>query len=286
MPHVSAESKAAADAWSPAEDDVIVNTFPKSGTTLAQNLCEQLRTNAGGYGDFEEITERQPWIAFALDCGQDLDGEQCARPRLFKEHQLFSAVNAGCRYITTIRDPARVLASWHAFQKAKGRAPYAGQTDANQLVRETPEVFAAAGIFGTNVWEFYREVYALRRDPRVLVLCYEELAGPEQPRCIAAAARFLGLPDDAARDAAVAKLLSREVMLQHVHRFDDHFIAERQRAVGTACRIMEPSAKVTPGRHSELNAHTRAWLEAQWQEQVCASTGLASYAELVAAVRQ
>jgi hypothetical protein len=120
MPHISPESKRIAESFKLRSTDVIVLSFPKTGTTWLQNCCEQLRTGAAGY-DFEDITIRHPWLEFAYDLGQDLDDEQVAHPRIFKSHQLLSAVNTGGKYICIVRDPEATLMSWFAFQKAKGR---------------------------------------------------------------------------------------------------------------------------------------------------------------------
>ena len=61
MPHISPESKRIGETFQLRPTDVIVISFPKTGTTWTQNCCEQLRTGAGGY-DFDDITIRQPWI--------------------------------------------------------------------------------------------------------------------------------------------------------------------------------------------------------------------------------
>ena len=75
MPHISPESKLTGETYQLRPTDVVVLSFPKTGTTWLQNCCEQLRTGAGGY-DFEDITVRHPWIEFAYDLGQDLDDER------------------------------------------------------------------------------------------------------------------------------------------------------------------------------------------------------------------
>lgn len=62
--------------------DVFITTYPKCGTTWVTFICHCLRTR--GDESFGEITEVVPWTIFAEDCGQDLDAEQAADPRLFK----------------------------------------------------------------------------------------------------------------------------------------------------------------------------------------------------------
>ena len=154
MPHVSPESKRIAETFKLRPTDVVVLSFPKTGTTWTQTVCEQLRTNAGGYDGFDDIDERQPWLEFAYDCGQDLEDEQIVEsPRIFKSHQLLSAINPGGKYLCIVRDPAATLMSWFSFQKAKGRPGYAEYDDVNEYIANRPELFNGQIIFGTNIWE-------------------------------------------------------------------------------------------------------------------------------------
>ena len=196
MPHVSPSSKRIAEAYRLRPSDVVVLSFPKTGTTWTQTVCEQLRTNAEGYDGFDDITERQPWLEFAHDCGQDLDDETYGKsilllqeeegeepklatvdtkgegsdesqppssllstrgplltPRIFKSHQLLSAINPGGKYLCIVRDPAATLLSWFDFQKAKGRPGYAEYEDANEYIADRSELFSGNHIFGTNLWE-------------------------------------------------------------------------------------------------------------------------------------
>ena len=176
MPHVSPQSMKIAEQYSLRPSDVVVLSFPKTGTTWTQTVCEQLRTNAEGYEGFNDITERQPWLEFAHDCGQNLDDDihgmvpqnekndavaednrqrkgPVLTPRIFKSHQLLSAINPGAKYLCIVRDPAATLMSWFDFQKAKGRPGYAEYADANEYIANRPELFSGNHIFGTNLWE-------------------------------------------------------------------------------------------------------------------------------------
>merc|ERR1719343_805020 len=146
MPHVSPQSKKNAENYQLRPTDIVILSFPKTGTTWTQTVCEQIRTHAEGYEGFGDITERQPWLEFAWDCGQNLDDEiygfiprphkpiegasatttqrPVLTPRIFKSHQLLSAINPGAKYLCIVRDPASTLQSWFDFQKAKGRPDY------------------------------------------------------------------------------------------------------------------------------------------------------------------
>lgn len=202
MPHVSPESKRIAETYRLRPTDVVVLSFPKTGTTFTQTVCEQLRTNAEGYDGFDDITERQPWLEFAYDCGQDLDDEkhgipanntadtnagQILTPRIFKSHQLLSAINPGAKYLCIVRDPSATLLSWFDFQKAKGRPGYAEYEDVNQYIANRPELFAGNCIFGTNIWEVRK---SRRNRVKVQCLLYNRVGHPIEGWCFR---RFLSL---------------------------------------------------------------------------------------------
>jgi hypothetical protein len=119
-PAVSSASFMNAVRWTPRPTDVAIVTYTKCGTTWLQQICHQLRT--GGDMNYEEITAVSPWLDFALDCGVVLEDEQTGAsgeplvPRVWKSHQRLAAINCGCKYIVTLRDPAR-------FSGSKPRMP-------------------------------------------------------------------------------------------------------------------------------------------------------------------
>lgn len=262
MPHVSPQSKKNAENYQLRPTDIVILSFPKTGTTWTQTVCEQIRTRAEGYEGFGDITERQPWLEFAYDCGQNLDDEiygliphqhknikdatattptrPVLTPRIFKSHQLLSAINPGAKYICIVRDPASTLLSWFDFQKAKCRPGYTEYADANEYIANRSELFSGNHIFGTNLWEMYAEVWSARNDPSVKALVYEGLIADATNGYInhfPIIANFLGCrrrnKNENENETSenkfyerVASLVSREEMIKHVNKFDDHFIAE------------------------------------------------------------
>ena len=82
-------------------DDVLIATYPKTGTTWTMQVMHQIRCVAAGVAadgeSFEEITEVVPWDVLALDCGQDLNASQGVKPRLFKSHESAETAARGGR---------------------------------------------------------------------------------------------------------------------------------------------------------------------------------------------
>lgn len=136
----------------------------------------------------------------------------------------------------------------------------------------------------------YLELWSARNDSSVKILVYEGLVA-DAPNGygnhLPIIADFLGISgkdrdqiETRALYEKVARLVSREKMIRHVDKFDDHFIAEAGKKYGRALRIMEPAAKVRPkGGRTELSEATIEWLEDQWFERMTPLTGHATYDE-------
>lgn len=106
--------------YEPLPTDVIVTTYPKSGTTLTQQLAYQIVVAAGGASpsdpsgmDFDDICRVVPIVEFGPAHGfAPFD----TTPRLFKSHfpaNLFTTKVQ--RHLVVIRDPAAFTASYLDF---------------------------------------------------------------------------------------------------------------------------------------------------------------------------
>lgn len=104
------------DIYEPRDSDVVVTTFPKSGTTLTQQLTYQTVIATGGAGEkdpdgltFEDLCEVAPWVDFGPEHGF-VDYE--SNPRVFKSHvtpTLFKDTKQ--KHIVVIRNPKAYPAS-------------------------------------------------------------------------------------------------------------------------------------------------------------------------------
>lgn len=267
----SPEGAAYARSFKPRPTDVLIATYPKSGTTWMQQIVHGLRT--GGGMDFSEITAVAPWIEMAHDMGIDLDAEQAAEPRAFKTHWRGDEVPRGCRYITVIRDPKDVAVSfYHFFEDWMFEA---GSIALNDFVRD----FFVPGSRSGRYWEHLLSWWDYRGRDDTLLLSFEDMKAdlPGTVRRVAAFLRIDAPPeslDIATRQATI------EFMKAHERQFDDHLLRAAREA---ACGLPSGgrSSKVRAGRvgdHKQsLNAETVALLDGIWRDTIGATLGYPDY---------
>jgi len=245
--------------------DIVVATFPKTGTTLVTWICHLLRTGGGGDLDgFDTMYEVVPWPLLSWDIGYDpnVQGSQYF-PRVFKSHLRLASVYRGCRYIVTVRRPECAALSFYNFFLAK-QVPLAREMDFSTFVVETPFLKGREG--RASIWEFYREYHAARDCSSVLVLVYEDLI-EDMPKHIRMIASFLGIEADDELVGTVAEMSTKEYMARHMEKFDEPY--ERAKELGRAGDLSQlaPGAKVAVRRHRQtLTAEARRFLEDRWNE--------------------
>jgi len=104
------------NTYKPRDTDVVVTTFPKSGTTLTQQLTYQVVVATGGVGEkdpdgmtFDDICEVVPYVDFGPKHGFP-DYE--SNPRVYKSHATHSMFNDTVqKHIVVIRNPKAYPAS-------------------------------------------------------------------------------------------------------------------------------------------------------------------------------
>jgi hypothetical protein len=269
--------------------DVFVSTFPKTGTTLLQQVIHQLRT--GGRIDFEEITEEVPWLEVGPSVGLDINLPQAASPRCFKSHQLLSALahleENGAKFVCAMRDPEKTLLSHFKFMLSHGH-PSTASRDINVFIKSSftlgpdgeGELLPQ---FGGTLWDHYVEYWQCRLLPNVKVVSFEQLSGDLESH-LDGLNSFLGLPplDDKLRTVALEHC-QKDWMQTHSRLFDDHTLAARINAI-----MKKSFASVSKVNHdtsgedavTELSDESRAVLARMWKEKVWPVTGHASYTEM------
>jgi aryl sulfotransferase len=174
------------------DDDIVVATYAKSGTTLTQQICLQLIT--GGDPDiFGGGAEASPWIDFRVTPDARLVAEEQTLRRVLKTHLPIENLvfSPKARYLVVARDPRDVAWSWH-----------------NHIANITPEFLAAQPGMTLDVpdlhifyhafldgpgqpepyWPHIQGWWDARHLPNVLLLHYAEFLAdlPGSIRCIAA----------------------------------------------------------------------------------------------------
>lgn len=261
--------------------DIVVATFPKSGTTWMQQICHGLR--AYGDMDFEEIGRVAPWIErghmFGIDATQPQDHE----PRVFKTHLEYANVNKGARYIHIVRDPKDVLVSFYRFLSMALIDPDAISIDtfadvwlfADQLAeRADPDA-----PFGPNLYNYWRHLidwWRARDVAPVLTLAYEQMHR-NLPLHVARVAEFMGIASYASRVDLATLQATFEFMAAHRDQFSDHF-------PGTDLLLVKVVDGEVGGHASRIDAALAARIDAAWQHYVTPELGFESYGELVEAL--
>jgi len=273
--------------------DIIVATFSKTGTTLVTWLCHLIRLAVANGVDFdfeahfqslETLYQVVPWPLLSWDIGYDpnVDGNEYT-PRVFKSHLRMASIYRGCKYIVTVRDPAKTTLSFYNFLLAK-KVPSVLEMDVSSFLLDTPFVLGRPG--RASLWDYYKEYHILRDCPSVLVLVYEDLV-KDMPRGIRIISQFMDLhavPDELVQK--VTAMASREYMAQYNTLFDEPY--ERAAKLGRACDFSQlaPGDKVATKVHTQtLNDKAEEFLAEQWQKNL-APLGYENYDDFAATFRE
>lgn len=260
-------------------DDVIITTYPKSGTTWTQQICHGLRS--GGDMDFREISWVAPWIERGHMFGIDTRIEQRFRPRVFKTHLPYAHVNKGARYLHVVRDPKDVLVSFYGFLSHGIIDPAAISLDdfaetwlLADLMQDVAVTSGPIGPYWHNYWRHLLDWWAARDEAPVLTIAYEhmrrDLAGQ-----VARIAEFMQLPRDTARLDIATRQATFEFMEAHKDQFSDELPGVPKRLV----KVVRGQVGAHRGVVSPALAER---IDAAWRHYVTPVLGCASYDEFIA----
>ncbi|KAL7523674.1 hypothetical protein ACHAXR_000283, partial [Thalassiosira sp. AJA248-18] len=170
-------------------------------------------SSSSSIGGFETLYEVVPWPMLSYDIGIDpnVHGSELT-PRVFKSHLRMASIYPGCKYVVTIRDPARTAISFYNFFIAK-RVPFLVEEenalgddgkddirllmDVSTFLVETP--FVRGSDHRASIWEYYAEYHALLDCPNVLMLVYEDFISNDETRRmdnIRLLGKFMGVVSD------------------------------------------------------------------------------------------
>lgn len=271
----SLESFAMEKTFKPRPSDIIISTPPKTGTTLMQQMCHQIRT--GGDMDFEDIYYVVPWTCHFGDLKQDPNADQRAEPRCFKSHQAPSALyGAKCKYIYTIRNPEKAYVSFYSFLKTLGVLPE--EMDIDTFVQK----IVVKGTDYPPLFDFYVEYWKCAHlTDMVLLLKFEDIIAKKE-RTIREVANFMGVKCDDALIKKVDQLTSIEVMNDPAHssKFDGSVTNDIIAKNATNAQHLKIAKRATDGSHHKkykLSKETLKLIESEWKKKVFAATGCKDY---------
>jgi hypothetical protein len=160
--------------YRPSSHDVIVCTYPKSGTNWMLQIAHQVATR--GEGEFDHIHDVVPWPDFVdqdvlvpLTCTAAQEQAPTGM-RVIKTHLPWERVpySEAARYVCVLRDPKDTFVSMYHFTRATLFGP---------LMPSAPTLLELSFAPGAPLpWPEHTDGYWRVRDrPNVLVLTFEEM---------------------------------------------------------------------------------------------------------------
>ena len=269
------KSREKLSAFTPQPTDIFISPFAKCGTTWLQQTTHGLRSR--GDRDFEEITEVSPWIEMADQFGWDLQSDQSFSPRIFKSHLDYDNIPKGGKYICSFRNPLSHLLSFYRFLEGWWFEPGAVSLDEFAYETTLKEPKTSGYFFHLTTW------LTQKHNPNVLLLTYESMIA-NFDRSLANIARFMDIELDDELIGIVKKQSSREFMLQHKSKFDEHLNAKKFEALGLA--PMNPAtSKITSGtpkseRYS-ISDELKEYFQSTWKATITEQHQIENYEQLV-----
>lgn len=188
------------DNFQAREDDIVIATYPKSGTTWMSEIVDVILNEGDTEKSrrdaiFNKVPMLEFWVPGAVPPGTQLL-DALPSPRVVKTHlpvSLFpkSFWDKNCKIIYVARNPKDVVVSFYHFDKMNQLHPEPGPWEG--YVGKFIQGNIAFGSWGSHV----REFWALKQEKNILYLFYEDML--EDPkREIRKVMTFLGkdLPED------------------------------------------------------------------------------------------
>lgn len=181
-PNYKKEKIESALDYSPLDGDIIISSYPKTGTTWVQYIVLQLLHGPDCLPSLNEITVE---VAPHLEVTGSSAAEKLSSPRFIKFHLPYQLTpkNKNAKYIYTIRNPKDTVVSYYQYFLELG------------LEFHPFDVFFDRFMIGdVGYGDFFEHLlswYPHKDDDNVLFVCYEELLCDTRKQ-ILRIAKFLG----------------------------------------------------------------------------------------------
>ncbi|CAI0378284.1 unnamed protein product [Linum tenue] len=188
--------------FQPRNDDILLTSFPKTGTTWLMALCHNILNLEEDEEDI--LTEKNPHDvvptldgAYLADQVQNilLHSGRRTTSRLLHTHLPYSCLpeavrNSGCKLVHLARNPKDTLVSmWHFYNKILRREPMSSPFPIERAVESFCSGVIPWGPFYEHVVGYWEE--SRKRPDEVLFLKYEELCRDPKDQ-VRKLASFLG----------------------------------------------------------------------------------------------
>mmetsp|Transcript_12664 Transcript_12664/g.23503 ORF Transcript_12664/g.23503 Transcript_12664/m.23503 type:complete len:330 (+) Transcript_12664:44-1033(+) len=267
-PGMSEETVKKALEFKAQPTDIMISTFPKTGTTLLQWMCHQIRT--GGHTDFEDIYQVSPWIMLGheLDMDPDEYGSRFS-PRIFKSHARLASEFRGCKYLVPIRDPTKVTISFYNFLKSKGIPEEVLGTDVSDFLLN--KKFVKGEGKRVSIWDFYKEYYQCRDCSAMQVVVYEDLVR-DMPSSIKIIADFMNIAPKPELVDTVAKMCTKDYMSEHMSKMDESWVHARVVKLDrseSSKAMWSPAIRIVKDGHKDvLSEEALKFLNEMWEKEM------------------
>ena len=229
----------------PRDSDIILATYPRSGTTWLQNILHILKHKQKLDGPLQASSPFIIFPQFASGLGPDSqpllkpEFENIPAPRILKTHLPWDLVpkNPLSKYVYCYRNPKDVLISFHLHTTGSLGHAYDGS------LSEFLELFLRGEVEYGSWWEHVLGWWQRRDTPNVMVLSYEELQNNFKEK-VSQLAAFTGLE----LTEELYQLIAEESSVKAM-KSNDHI-----------------SLKAKPVKPGEEFAHVRKGVVGGWKE--------------------
>ena len=256
-----------------AVNDVVISTYPKTGTTWAGQIAHGLRSK--GDMSFSRLGQVVPWFEMGHFFGHDLSRPQAFQPNLFKSHMSLSDLPRGGKIINIIRDPGDTLVSYYNFWSDVVLDP--SSVSIEMMARQLFLSDRRAGprnMFRLNYFQHLVDFHTADYDGPVLFIAYEDMK-QNLPAAVRRIARFMGIDLSRALERTVTEQSSFYFMSRHKEKF-------RELVPGGAMDMVV-SGRVGDAK-SRLSQELADHLQAAWAETVTPILGYENYHQLRQAI--
>ena len=187
-------------------EDIWIATYPKCGTTWAQQIVRLIRNN--GEKDNRLINVAVPWLE-AISGYPYVKVDDLPRPRMYKSHFPYSLMPCGpphttpCKYIFVARNPKDVAVSLFFHVRLR----HFPDMDWDSFWKK----FACGDVVYGDYFNYLLDWWPHRDDKNVLFLKYEDMKR-DLPEAVSQVASFMGVELTESVLAEIVHLSSFEVM--------------------------------------------------------------------------